>query len=242
MSFGPISAFPSLRNELLAALSPEDIERLRPHFQDVTLVLSQVLYEQGGRMDEVYFVQDGVVSLTADTGDNGVVEVGMTGRDGLAGANVLLDPGAVSVHRATVQVPGHAIRMRTETFREAVEHSPALRDRCLRYLQVVLIQASQVAACNARHELPERLARWLLTARDQLDYDDLPLTHEFMSQMLGVRRPGVSVVATALQSQGLIRQMRGRIIVADRPGLEGIACNCYHIIKNSRNRLMSRDK
>lgn len=233
---------PPPRNELLAALPPEDVERLRPHFQRVSLVLNQVLYEQGGPMDEVYFVGDGVVSLTADTGDNGLVEVGMTGREGLAGASVLLDPGAVSAHRVTVQVPGHAIRMQTPAFREAVERSPILRDRCLRYLQVTLIQTSQVAACNVRHELPERLARWLLMTHDRLEGDDLPLTHEFLAQMLGVRRAGVSVVATALQSQELIRQARGRITVLDRAGLEEAACNCYQFIKSNRDRIMNRGK
>lgn len=243
MALGLISGSlaPSLapRNELLSALPPEDVERLRPQLQHVTLVLNQVLYEQGGPMDEVYFVQDGVVSLTADTGDNGTVEVGMTGREGLVGANVLLDPGAVSVHRAVVQVPGHAIRMRTAAFREAVEHSPALRDRCLRHVQVTLTQASQGAACNARHELPERLARWLLMTRDRVDYDELPLTQEFLSQMLGVRRAGVSVVTTTLQSQGLVRQARGRITVLDRAGLEEAACNCYRFIESNRKRITS---
>lgn len=238
MALGLISGSLALRNELLLALPPEDIERLRPHLQHVTLVLNQVLYEQGGPMDEVYFVQDGVVSLTADTGDNGTVEVGMIGREGLVGANVLLDPGAVSAHRAGVQLPGHAIRVRTAAFREAVEHSPTLRDRCLRHLQVAMIQASQGAACNARHELPERLARWLLTVRDRVDTDELALAQDFLAQMLGVRRAGVSTVATALQSQGLVRQGRGRITVLDRAGLEEAACNCYRFIESNRKRIM----
>ena len=242
MSLSPIPDSPPLRNELLAALPPEDVEHLRPHLRRAILVRNQVLYEQGGPTDEVYFIQEGVVSLTADTGDNGSVEVGMTGRDGLAGASALLDPDAVSSYRATVQVPGHAVRMQTAAFREAVERLPALRDRCLRYLQVTLIHASQGMACNTRHELPERLARWLLLAHDRLDSDDLPLKQEFLSQMLGVRRAGVSVVATALQSQGLIRQTRGCITVLDRAGLEEAACNCYRFIKDSSDRIMSRGK
>ncbi len=230
---------PAFRNELLAALSAQDTELLHPHLQRVTLVMGQVLHEAGNRFEDVYFVEDGLVSLTADTGDNGLVEVGMTGRDGLVGAAVLLDSEAVSVHRAVVQVPGHAMRIRVLAFVEAVAQSSALRDRCLRYLQVTMVQTSQSAACNARHELPERLARWLLMTRDRVDSDELPMTQEFLSFMLGVRRAGVSVVTSALQAQGLIQQSRGRITVLDRAGLEREACGCYRFVENNRRRIMS---
>lgn len=242
MAFGLVSGSPVLRNELLVALPPDEIERLRPHMQHVSLVLNQVLYEVGAPIEDVYFVQAGLASVVADTRDNGQVEVGMVGRDGVVGATVLLAPEAVVAHRAFVQVPGHAVRVKAPALREAVEHCPILRDRCLRYIQVLLTQSAQGAACNARHELPERLARWLLMTRDRLDDDDMPLRQEFLAVMLGVRRAGVSVVATTLQSTGVIRQGRGRITVLDREGLEEQACNCYRVIEDARRRVMGGGK
>ena len=149
-----------------------------------------------------------------------------------------MSPEPISVHRAFVQIPGRAFRVRATAFRELTEALPALRDRCLRYVQVMLMQNSQIAACNARHDLPGRLARWLLMSRDRIDGDDLPMTQEFLSYMLGVRRAGISVVANALQSQGLIRQSRGRITILDHSGLEAKACNCYRLIERNRARIM----
>jgi len=214
------------------------LEHLRPHLKPVTLVLSQILHEVGAPVDDIYFAESGLISLTADTSDNGQVEVGMTGRDGFVGLAALLNPVPISVHRALVQVPGRANRIQAATFRKLVDQSPALRDRCLLYVQVMLVQNSQIAACNARHSLPERLARWLLMSRDRIDTNDLPMTQEFLSYMLGVRRAGVSVVANALQSEGLIRQSRGRITLLDRAGLEAKACACYRIVERSRAQIM----
>ena len=229
---------PSFRNELLAAL-PKDVQaQLRPHLRRVSLSMEQELHEVGNPIDYVYFVEAGLVSLTAETGDNGFVEVGMTGREGLVGTAALLNPDAVAVHRAIVQISGTALRMDAPTLRGLVEQHPALRDRCLRYLQVVMVQTSQAAACNARHELPERLARWLLMVRDRADSDEVPMTQEFLSYMLGVRRAGVSVVASALQAQGLIQQSRGRVAILDRAGLEQEACPCYRLIEDSRRQIM----
>jgi CRP-like cAMP-binding protein len=228
----------SFRNELLRALPADELQRLRPHLAPVTLVVSQVLHEAETPIDEVFFLESGLAFLTADTRDHGLVEVGTTGRDGFVGLPVLLSPEPVSVHRAFVQVPGRAYRLRAAVLREMAGALPTLRDRCLRYIQVMLMQNSQIAACNARHELPGRLARWLLMSRDRIDGDDLPMTQEFLSTMLGVRRAGISVVANALQTQGLIRQSRGRITVLDRAGLEEKACTCYRMIERNRARIM----
>ncbi len=228
----------SFHNELLRSLPADELDRMRPHLKPVTLVLSQILHEAEAPIDETYFVESGLISLTANTNDGGQVEVGMTGREGFVGLAALLSPTPASVHRALVQVPGRANRIQTAIFRELVDQSPSLRDRCLRYVQVMLVQNSQIAACNARHGLPERLARWLLMSRDRIDTDDLPMTQEFLSYMLGVRRAGVSVVANALQSEGLIRQSRGRITLLDRAGLEAKACTCYRMVERSRARIM----
>ena len=228
----------SFRNELLRALPADELQQLRPHLAPVTLVVSQVLHEAEAPIDEVFFLESGLAFLTADTRDHGLVEVGTTGRDGFVGLPALLSPEPVSVHRAFVQMPGRAHRLRAAVLRDMAETLPTLRDRCLRYVQVMLMQNSQIAACNARHELPERLARWLMMSRDRIDGDDLPMTQEFLSAMLGVRRAGISVVANALQAQGLIRQSRGRITVLDRAGLGEKACTCYCMIERNRARIM----
>lgn len=237
MALGLVSGSPVLRNELLAALPPDEVEHLRPHMLHVSLVLNQVLYEAGAPIEDVYFVQEGLASVLADTLDNGAVEVGMIGREGLVGADVLLVPEATA-QRCIVQGPGFAVRVKAPALREAVEHCPVLRDRCLRHLQVLLTQTAQGAACNMRHELPERLARWLLMARDRLDADEMPLRQEFLALMLGVRRTGVSVVMNALQNTGAIRLGRGRVSVLDREGLEEQACRCYRLIEDHRRRVM----
>lgn len=228
----------SFRNELLRALPADELQALRPHLLPVTLVTSQVLHEAEAPIDEVFFLESGLAFLTADTRDHGLVEVGTTGRDGFVGLPALLSPEPVSVHRAFVQIPGRAHRLRAATLREMTETLPTLRDRCLRYVQVMLMQNSQIAACNARHELPGRLARWLLMSRDRIEGDDLPMTQEFLSTMLGVRRAGISVVANSLQGLGLIRQSRGRVTILDRAGLEEKACTCYRMVERNRARIM----
>ena len=229
---------PAFRNELLAALPADELDRLRPDLHPATFVLRQVLHEVGSPMDDVFFPESGLVSLTADTKDTGLVEVGMTGREGFIGTAVPLNAKADAVHQAIVQMPGAGHRMRAPAFRDALAAMPVLRDLCLRYVQFVMVQTAQSAACNARHELPERLARWLLMSRDRIDSDDLPMTQEFLSYMLGVRRAGVSVVANALQSTGVIRLSRGHLTVLDRAGLQEEACSCYEMIENNRKRIM----
>ena len=238
MSFASGDSQPTIRNELLSALPPEELERLRPHLQRVTWVIEQELHEAGAPMEYVYFPDSGLVSMIADTGDSGFVEVGMTGREGMVGVAALLNPEAIAVHRALVQIGGGALRIRSDALRGVIEQVPALRGRCLRYLQFLMVQTAQAAACNARHELSERLARWLLMVRDRADGDDVPMTQEFLSYMLGVRRAGVSVIASALQSQGLIQQPRGRMAILDRAGLEKEACSCYRLIEGSRRQIM----
>jgi len=223
------------RNEILAALPIEDIEVLRPNLSRVSLVSRQVLHERGSRINDVFFIEEGLASLTADTVDQGQVEVGLTGREGLVGSSVLLNPNAVAIHEAFVQASGSAYRLNADAFRGVVRRSDTLRDRCLRYVETLMIQTSQTAACNARHNLPQRLARWLLTVRDRLDTDALPVTQEFLAAMLGVRRAGVSLAANTLQTGGLVRQSRGHITILDRDGLAAASCDCYRIIERIRN-------
>ena len=172
---------PLFRNEILCALPDSEINLLRPHLKQVALTSGQVLHEPNSPIKDLFFVEKGLVSLTADTHDHGPVEVGLTGREGLVGASVILNPKSYSVHRAFTQAEGDAYRSSSTVQRSAVGRSATLRDRCLRHLEMLMVQTSQAAACNARHNLPERLARWLLMVRDRIDSDDLPMTQEFLS-------------------------------------------------------------
>jgi CRP-like cAMP-binding protein len=233
---GPTGLVP--RNAILAALPTASLEALRPHLNQVTLTLGQVLHEPDSPIADVFFVQDGVVSLTADTFDNGQVEVGLIGREGLVGISAILNAAPLAVHRAFTQVPGSALRIAVPVLRSMIEQSPKLRDSCLRYVEMLTIQTSQVVACNTRHLLPERLARWLLMVRDRTDSDDLPMTQEFLSVMLGVRRPGVSVAASTLQAGGLIHQLRGHIRIANHDGLVAASCECYRMIASNQARIL----
>jgi len=229
----------AFRNEILAWLSSNDLETLRPHLHRLSLASQQVLHERGSLITDVYFMEEGICSLTADTFDGGQVEVGVTGREGFVGVTAILNPDAIAVHRAFIQVQGSGFRCAAAALRKVIEQSPSLRDACYRYLQMVMLESAQAAACNARHNLPERLARWLLTVRDRVDTDALPLTHEFLSIMLGVRRSGVSVAAETLQAGGLIRQTRGRITILNREALAAACCDCYRIVQESRKQVCS---
>lgn len=233
---GPAGA--PVRNRLLCSLPTEEIERLRPLLTRVTLVTGQVLHEYGSRIEDVFFIEEGLASVVADTLDHGHVEVGLAGRDGMIGAIALLNPDATAVHRAFVQISGSAWRIRAAALRQAVEESPALRDRCLRYVQLIVVHTAQSAACNARHEMTERLARWLLMCHDRVEGNELPLTQELLALMLGVRRAGVSVSAGILQAGGFISHSRGRITVLDRAGLEKAACDCYHLIRRTGEEIL----
>lgn len=219
------------RNAVLAGLSAPDAALLRPHLHRVRLVSSQVLYEPGVPIDAVYFLEEGIASQTADTGDLGQVEVGMAGREGLVGATVLLNVRALSAQHTTMQVSGSALRMQRAPFQAAAAQSATLHATCLREVEVLLIQMAQSAACNARHDMSRRLAKWLLASFDRIDSDELPIVQEYLARMLGVRRAGVSGVVGALQKAGLIHQARGRIVLLDRPGLELRSCACYAIAK-----------
>ena len=228
----------SFRNEILSLLQESDIAALRPHLNHVTLTSNQVLHEANGLIADVYFVEEGVVSLAADMLDNGRVEVGLTGHEGLVGVSAVLSSEPYSAYRAFTQVAGAAYRMNATALRSAIEQSAILRDRCQRYIEFLLVQTAQVAACNARHNLPERLARWLLMVRDRIDSENLPMTQEFLSVMLGVRRSGVSVAAGTLQASGLIRLQRGHVLVLDHDGLAAASCDCYRTIRSNLTRIL----
>ena len=228
-----------VRNGLLAALPPEDFELLRPGLRPVALAFDQTLHPAGGAVDAVFLPESGMVSLLATLDGDDQVEVGLAGKEGLVGVSAVLGDGR-AITEARVQMEGAALRIGAAALRAAVDESAALRGVLLRYVQAFHTQVTLTAACNARHPIEQRLARWLLTAHDRADGDEFAMTHDFMAMMLGVRRAGVSLAAGRLQKAGLIRYARDRMEVTDRHGLEATSCECYHTVRREFGRLLGR--
>ncbi|MBD1902612.1 Crp/Fnr family transcriptional regulator [Trichocoleus sp. DQ-A3] len=229
-----------IKNRLLAALPDEEYERLVPHLEPVSLPLNQVLYELGVPIEYVYFPQQGIVSLLSVLEDGSTVEAGMVGNDGMVGLPIILGGNKTS-NRALVQVAGNGMRMKAEQLRSEFKRGGALQSLLLRYTQALLTQVSQGVACNRLHTIEERLARWLLTVQDRVESDQFPLTQEFIAQMLGTRRSGVTVAAGTLSKAGTIRYSRGKITILNQGDLEAISCECYGIIKAEFGRLLGTE-
>jgi CRP-like cAMP-binding protein len=219
-----------LQNRLLAALEPADYALLLPHLRIAHFAQGTVLQQQEAAVERVYFPLNGMVSLVSVMEDGQVVESAVIGREGTVGAFAGLGPWHAFT-RATVQIPATIAVIPTPDFQRAVSQSERIRYLILRYKEALLGQVQQTAACNALHRLESRLARWLLQALDRTDESELPLTHDSMAEMLGVRRSSVTVVANKLQEAGFIRYRHGRIVVLDRAGLEDAACECYRAIR-----------
>jgi CRP-like cAMP-binding protein len=224
-------------NRLLAALPPDDLGRLSPCLERVSLTVKQALVEPNRPIEHVHFVEAGAVSLIAGTKGKGLTEVGLIGREGMVGLPVVLGV-ETSPHRAMVQVAGDALRMSAGDLRQAMDDIEPLRGLLLRYAQAQMVQAAQGAACNGRHNLDQRLARWLLQAQDRVDGDEVPLTHELISHMLSVRRSGVTVALGALEASRIIGARRGRVAIHDREKLEQASCECYGIVKAEFDKLL----
>lgn len=225
------------RNELLAALAPQDQALLAPHLEPAEFHLRDVLVEAGQVITHVYFPRSGMSSILTDTAE-GRIEVGIVGREGLIGLPILLgvDRGP---HRHYVQGAGEALRIPSEALRRFMGQSPTLQAFLLRYVQTFLVQTAQTAFVNATHTLETRLARWVLMTHDRTDGDELVLTHEFLSLMLGVRRAGVTVATHILEGNGLIKATRGRITVLDRARLEELASDAYGMPEAEYARIMA---
>ncbi len=195
------------------------------------------MMQPGVPTDSVYFPETCMVSLILVLEDGAAIEVGLIGREGLVGVLAGLGASAIS-GEAIVQMSGSALRMPTRILREEMGLNSALRQMLLRYVQALFSQISQTAACNARHALPQRLARWLLLARDCAETNELMLSHEFLSMMIGVRRAGVTVALSELKRNDIIASSRGRIVILDQKRLEASACECYRTVKLEYDRLL----
>lgn len=220
----------SIRNCLLAALPPDVLAPLLPKLSHVVLTMRQGLYNPDEAIEAAYFPESGMVSLIANLDDGVQAEVGIVGREGMLGVP-LLSGTEISFVESMVQVPGTAWRMGAREFRRELDANAPLRMLLLRYSEALQAQVTQTAACNGRHGLEQRLARWLLMAQDRVGEDELPLTQEFMAMMLGVHRPSITVTAGILQRAGLIRHSNGRVTVLDRPSLESASCECYGAVR-----------
>ena len=198
-----------------------------------------ILFEVGGSIDQVYFPHDGVVSLVVPLVSGETIESAMIGRESVVGGSVGLN-GQVSVCKSIVQISGTASVLDTESFRALADASEACRTALFQHEQLILVQAQQSAACNATHTVEARLAKWLLRCRDLQGSDDLMLTQEFISQMMGVRRTSVSVVANTLQQAGFLRYSRGNIRILNLEGMQETACECYQTVKWHADRLLGR--
>jgi CRP-like cAMP-binding protein len=228
---------PHRANRLLAALNSEDFASLEPQMELVELRQAEVLYEPGDTIRHAYFPHRSMVCLVAVLEEGATAEVAVFGREGVMGfASSLVT--RVSFGRYVVQVPGTASRIEAGRLRQVADARSDIRHIFMRYTEALLAQTFQTVACNAVHPVEARCCRWILATHDRVQRDDLPLTHEFLGEMLGVQRPTVSLITRSLQNAGLIRQGRGVITVVDRSGLQEAACGCYGVIRKSFERLL----
>ena len=221
---------PRPANRILAALPHEEFERLRPKLREINFRIGETVYLPEQKMDYAYFVNRGIVSWLATVESGNTVEAGVIGPEGLAGVALVL--GASSTpNQGLAQSEVQASRIDPKDLIAEFRQNGRLSEMLLRFVQSMFTQVAQTAACNRLHTLDQRLARWLLMTHDRSGDSKLPLTQEFLSRMLGVRRAGVSVAANSLRQQGVIDYHRGDIVIIDRPGVEGLSCECYKIVK-----------
>ena len=227
----------AVRNRLLAALPPADFRLLAPALTPVDLPLRQILMEADEPISAAYFIETGMASYVGYLVGGEIQEIGVIGAEGMVGLPLVF--GAKhAIHGALIQMQGTALRIDATSLKRAFRESEAIQDLLSRSMLALHAQVAQTAVCNVHHVLEERLARWLLIGHDRADGDTFPMTHEFMSIMLGVRRAGVTITAGALKQAGLIQYTHGQVTVLDRQGLEGAACECYGIVQHHFERLI----
>lgn len=229
----------SVENKILAALSKAEYQRLVPYLEQVHLPVKQVLYEAGEPITHVYFPNQAIVSLVCIQEDGSTVEAGMVSNDGMVGLPVIWG-GNSTTTTAFMQISGTGMRMKAEILIAEFQRGGELQSLLLRYTQALFTQVTQSAACNRLHTIEERFARWLLMTADRMQSDTFPLTQEFLGQMLGCRRAGVTVAAGTLSRAGMIGYTRGSITILNWSDLENTSCECYSIIKNEYARLLGK--
>jgi CRP-like cAMP-binding protein len=225
-----------IKNRLLAALPAAEFALMAKNLTPVDLDFGETLHRHGDVIEQVYFVETGFISALTVLLDGHPLEIGLIGAEGIAGFSVVLG-GKTSYAETMCQTGGKAYRMPAAALKEVFQNAPHLRDLILRYVLLFQVQVAQTAACNAHHDLEQRLARWLLSAHDRTDGAELSLTQDLIAVMLGVRRATVSLAASTLQRAGVIRYQHGKITIVDRIGLENAACECYEAVTSEYRRL-----
>jgi CRP-like cAMP-binding protein len=224
-------------NHLLAALPAEAFERLRVHLEPISFSLGEVVYESGGHMEYVYFPTSSHISLLYTMLDGSTAEMGLVGQEGVVGIALFMG-GETTPNRAMVQGGGLAFRMKAKAMLDEFKRGGEFQHLLLRYTQALITQISQTAVCNRLHSVEQRLCRWLLMTHDLTQSDELQMTHEFISNMLGVRREGVTMAAQRLQEMEMISYVRGHIQILDRQQLLAHVCECYRVVKDEHSRLL----
>ncbi len=225
------------RNRLLAALSPADLALLEPHLNSLAVAVRHEIERPNRRIESVYFMDAGIASVVAVQADETQVEVGLIGPEGMSGTAVVLG-GDQSPHSTYIQVAGEAQWIKADQLRKAMKASNSLHALLLKYVQVFMVQTTHTAIANARAQINRRLARWILMAQDRTATKILPLTHEFLALMLGVRRPGVTETLQSLKRQKLIETGRNQIVVLNRNGIEKLAGHSYGVPEKEYRRLI----
>jgi CRP-like cAMP-binding protein len=225
-------------NRLLAAIPAESLDALRPHMEELTLELHTPLIVPNEPIPYTYFPLSCLASLVTVLEDGSTVEAGSVGHEGMVGIPILLNA-ATTPMQTVVQIGGRAIRIPSDVLKKLFDTDPAVHVLLHRYIHSLFVIASQSTACNRRHQVDERLARWLLMSSDGIGSDDLAITHEYLAAMLGVRRAGVTDAALKLQEDGLIQYRRGGTRIIDRRALEARACECYELVHDEIERVFS---
>lgn len=226
------------QNHLLAALLDAEFDRLAPDLELTPMLLGDVLYESGGKLQYVYFPTTAIVSLHYELENGGSSEIAGVGNEGVLGISLFMG-GDSTPSRAIVQTGGHGYRLRAQVLMDEFNRAGPVMRLLLRYTQALITQMSQTAVCNRHHSVEQQLCRWLLLTLDRLPSNELTITQQLIANMLGVRREGVTEAAGKLQANGLIRYRRGHITVLNRSGLERQVCECYEVVKKEFARLLS---
>jgi CRP-like cAMP-binding protein len=234
----PTALTTPLQNHLLMALSNDVRDRLLPHIERIVLPLGKVLYESGDKLRHVYFPTDSIISLLYVMENGASAEIAVVGNEGIVGVSLFMG-GESTPSRAVVQSAGTAYRLNGQRLKDEFDRHGELLVLLLRYTQALLTQMAQTAVCNRHHSIDQQLCRWLLLSLDRLPSNELTMTQELIANMLGVRREGVTDAAGKLQKLGVIEYSRGHIKVLDRHKLEELSCECYAVVKQESDRLLS---
>lgn len=220
-----------IRNHVLATLPEAEFERLRPHLKLVHLRRNEIVNDAFRNSEAAHFIESGMISRLTRTHQDGAIEVASVGRFGFIGISVVLGT-MQTIQRSIVVIPGTALRIDASDLRQAMTEYPDIREHLLKYVQILMDQKAQIALCNAKHDVPKRLARWLLLAQFRAESDVLPVTHDTISQALGVRRPSVTQAVAALETAGIIQGERGSLRITNVEELNARACACYQVLKD----------